>query len=606
MQSNIHNCLSHNKLDMDVITGNVRNIDEYLTCNLHCNELIIVDYLNYFVVHKIEIPMKEEYLKHENSRIRKLAYKLWKNKSKKEVINDPSCMIQAISIKESKNIELLLKHTYMKQTKLAALCKLTEPNFLKNIQQHQKHKIFNRVCKMITDSSLNIRITVAKALKNFTGLKKEIIMRALNKGKTNSSNGAIVYGLDDENHLVRINTIISLFHLTIYDDIVGAASEFLIDSLNDEIEEVRKVASLYLKQLTTKYRLIISPTMLKLIICSLSDTNLDVKYNLYDVIANTRHEESSIAQALNSFQQELKRDINFKKVLEKISRLAENNIEVLEKLEEFAFSKANTLIIEREPSIGDKHYLAKLVVIRELIKYRDIEIPKYMKNHFLYLEIKKSSSDTIKFENEGIFYEFLKENINHILDKISEIFKVNEIVKNREYLLKYVNNYKSLFNNPKTDTHLFYCYLYNAIKHFIYGNIIPLNLINYMFDYGNNNYNFEKEDGGIILDNIKTNINQKDFSVRYLWYIFNVPSTIICLNKMPIQFTVRILKIHCSKDIYFRINEKGKNIFSYYLISNSFKIVLNEKNLSEIETAIVRKTEMGDVLLSVKKTIQIN
>lgn len=99
---------------------------------------------------------------------------------------------------------------------------------------------FSKICRMITDPAVQVRVEAAKAISQFKSVSLDYLVATLDKKLDISHCGAFVFGLEDEKKDVRMAALESLCQLSkIQPKFAEKSLDHIVDMFNDEIEDIR-------------------------------------------------------------------------------------------------------------------------------------------------------------------------------------------------------------------------------------------------------------------------------------------------------------------------------------------------------------------------------
>lgn len=99
---------------------------------------------------------------------------------------------------------------------------------------------FSKICRMITDSAVQVRIEAAKSISQFKSVNLNYLLATLDKKADVHHSGAFVFGLEDEKKDVRMASLDSLCHLSkLEPNFAERSIDHIVDMFNDEIDDIR-------------------------------------------------------------------------------------------------------------------------------------------------------------------------------------------------------------------------------------------------------------------------------------------------------------------------------------------------------------------------------
>ncbi|TBU10525.1 hypothetical protein CWI38_1699p0010, partial [Hamiltosporidium tvaerminnensis] len=335
---------------------------------------------------------------------------------------------------------LALSYDNNTNIRLISIKKLSEGSFfVKNFNS----KIFLRFCSLFTDTSVNVRKKVSKYMRKIQITNRNDITNILNKQPSNdkiikdmkfyNSNGAIIHGLEDENTEVRLNTIKALYNFTLDLDLTTKIFYLILDMLNDDIEEVRRVSSYILVLISKKYKLIFNFQDLKILQGCLNEKCCIIRGNVFRVISHLQYNEGCldamefIIKGINEFGVEIINCKNIDKIGNEIENIVNGDItsELISIKQTNETNKNNEIIKNcKSNEINTNNEIIKNCKFNE-INRTEINNEINRENYNLLFDCLKN------FVKNN--FDFIKENINNVFDFKNNIYR-EMCLEDKEYL----------------------------------------------------------------------------------------------------------------------------------------------------------------------------
>ncbi|KAM0672649.1 Integrator complex subunit 4 [Ordospora colligata] len=591
----------------DIANGNVKSLERYFSddCNDECNDHHVVVYLEN-VIDKLCFNVDEirKLLVHKSSKVRKIAlfmHQRWFTEDDVMMMqNDPCHIVREAYLLQGRAVSV---RSLVKQAKdenvgvrFAALKRLVE---FANIEEH-KMKILKVICSSMRDREHYLREFASKAIGEFRWIDEQTMKQMMTKQAEEGSedvSGALVYGIEDEYSDVRRNTVRAVYKLTTHGT-VSQAFEFLVDSLNDDDEDLRVVCTEYLVMLSKKYELMVDEEIVVQISEGLRERSDRIKLNILSLLSNLRYENTIIYDIL---MLRMKDGIKPNEVHHVMKKIASRNSRVF--FADLTKFYVRTPIARVECSLEDPYYITRLVVLRELCKsgYK-IDLSRDISDHFLFVEMMESKLPKTVYEN----YQFCKDILcQFITEKELNMHADAGIQSNSKQKRKlrtermYNQLFKDMLRQGKKAWLIFY--IYKGMSELMNGNGCRiLRRIPYLFGLSEFNISMASD-----INAMKRYIQSLDIgSIQASRYILSVPSVVEVNDKMPIRFSIGVLTENACTEARLKIWVEGRPCM-YFGVVESLDICIMD-NVNRIYCCIVKPDMEDDIQLSRTKSIIID
>lgn len=143
---------------------------------------------------------------------------------------------------------------------------------------------FASICKMMTDSAIQVRIEAAKSIAHFRNVSLHYLLATLDKREEVAHSGAFVYGLEDERKDVRMAALDSLSQLSKNQPKFAERSiDHIVDMFNDEIEYIRLKAIHCLQDIDN---VALRDDQVEIILSALDSPSMDIREALHRMLAH--------------------------------------------------------------------------------------------------------------------------------------------------------------------------------------------------------------------------------------------------------------------------------------------------------------------------------
>lgn len=217
---------------------------------------------------------------------------------------------------------------------------------------------FVKICRMITDSAVEVRTEAAKSLKQFRSVGVNFLIATLDK----KLDGAFVFGLEDERKDVRIAALESLCQLSkIEPKFAERSLDHIVDMFNDEIEDIRLKAIVCLQDIGN---VALREDQVEIILTVLDSPLMDIREALHKMLSKVNITSArSLRRCIESILYNLARYPQDKlSIFNCFKSLGQN-------LSELVYSLVNELLAIHpylklpEHSLIDDNYIATLILI---------------------------------------------------------------------------------------------------------------------------------------------------------------------------------------------------------------------------------------------------
>lgn len=216
---------------------------------------------------------------------------------------------------------------------------------------------FMKVCKMITDSSVQVRVQAAKALSQFKKVSLNYLVATLDK----KLDGAFVFGLEDEKKDVRMAALESLCQLSKFEPSFAQKSmDHIVDMFNDEIEDIRLKAIQCMQEIDN---IGLRDDQVEIILSVLDSSSMDIREALHVLLAKVNVSARSLRRCIESVLYNLNRYPQDKlSIFKCFKSLGQKNSELVHSLVNELLAIHPYLKLP-EQSLIDDTYIATLILI---------------------------------------------------------------------------------------------------------------------------------------------------------------------------------------------------------------------------------------------------
>lgn len=221
---------------------------------------------------------------------------------------------------------------------------------------------FGKICRMITDPAVQVRIEAAKSISQFRAVGLEYLLATLDKKAEVSHSGTFVFGLEDERKDVRMAALDSLCQLSkIEPKFAERSLDHIVDMFNDEIDDIRLKAINCLREIDN---VALREDQVEVILSALDSPSMDIREALHKMLSRVNLSSArSLRRCIESVLINLSRYPQDKQSILNCFKLLGANHSCL------IASLVNELLAVHpylklpEQSLIDDNYLATLVLI---------------------------------------------------------------------------------------------------------------------------------------------------------------------------------------------------------------------------------------------------
>lgn len=324
-------------------------------------------------------------------------------------------------------------------------------------------EVFARICNMINDLSLEVKVNAARLLGKMKGVNSKFLLQTLDKklmkdlkkktintqktlfsaewSTTVASSdatlnddeslslissgacGAFIHGLEDEYLEVRHEGVIAIMNLAVdCPEFAAKSIDFLVDMFNDEIEAVRLAAIQALSKIS--HYVLLNDDQVDIVLPVLEDGSFEVREALRDLLGNCKLATKSALKRCTQFlfNNYKKYQIDLKSIWKCFQLLGKNHAKFVLPLMN-NFLSLHPFFDMPEPDMDDPMYIARLILIFNGAKENSTIIssmPKYVLDHYFYLKSKQPDLIPCLELIDDDFYsnELLK--INNVVMKLND------------------------------------------------------------------------------------------------------------------------------------------------------------------------------------------
>jgi len=256
---------------------------------------------------------------------------------------------------------------------------------------------FNSMCERVNDIDIPTRIIACEALGQLHFARLDLLRMSLDKQGMNEKDwcaaGAFVIALEDQFMAVRMAAMASLIQIVLARaELAADARALIIDTFNDEAQEVRQLAIEGLHDICAKHRLQFDMSHLESVFCLLDDANPDLRHasrRLLQVLALSDTE--SVLRTVRCLFAALKKySADLKSVCECLKAIGEGQsglvaacVPVLLKIDRF--------YLMQEPRVEDLYYQLKMLLLYNAAARNPQlaqDLPAYAYKHYTYFRLR--------------------------------------------------------------------------------------------------------------------------------------------------------------------------------------------------------------------------
>ncbi|RWS02319.1 hypothetical protein B4U79_07769 [Dinothrombium tinctorium] len=274
---------------------------------------------------------------------------------------------------------------------------------------------FAKICMMINDLSISVRMNAATLLGNFSDVSPNFLTQTLNKtlmsnlrkkksahernresytaGEWSSGKkwaddapheeicpdtvnlmdigacGAFIHGLEDEFMEVRMATLQSLCKLTqLFPPFAEQSLDFVVDMFNDEIEDIRLQAIHCLNKISQQ-NVVLRGDQIEIILSVLKDSSIDIREALHEMLGNCRlSTKEALKSCIDNLIENIKRYPEDKNSIWRcFQRLGANHPDLVSPLVSELLGIHPFLELQ-EPSLEDITYIGILILVLNAVE----------------------------------------------------------------------------------------------------------------------------------------------------------------------------------------------------------------------------------------------
>uniref|UniRef100_A0A6G1S7D3 Integrator complex subunit 4 n=1 Tax=Aceria tosichella TaxID=561515 RepID=A0A6G1S7D3_9ACAR len=221
---------------------------------------------------------------------------------------------------------------------------------------------FSKICRMINDPAVQVRIEAAKSISQFRSVSISYLLATLDKKDELNHSGTFVFGCEDERKDVRLASLESLCQCAKNNSkFAERCIDHIVDMFNDEIEGIRLKAIQCLQEIDNA---VLREDQVEVILTVLDSPSMDIREASHRMIANVNiSSPRSLRRCIESILYNLSRYPQDKlSIFSCFKSLGQNNAE-------FVASLVNELLAVHpylklpEQSLIDENYMATLILI---------------------------------------------------------------------------------------------------------------------------------------------------------------------------------------------------------------------------------------------------
>lgn len=142
---------------------------------------------------------------------------------------------------------------------------------------------FSKICRMITDPAVQVRIEAAKSISQFRVVSLNYLLATLDKKVEISHSGTFVFGLEDERKDVRMAALDSLCQLSkLQPKFAERSLDHIVDMFNDEIQDIRLKAIQCLQEIDN---VALRDDQVEVTLSVLDSPSMDIREALHRMLA---------------------------------------------------------------------------------------------------------------------------------------------------------------------------------------------------------------------------------------------------------------------------------------------------------------------------------
>lgn len=221
---------------------------------------------------------------------------------------------------------------------------------------------FTKICRMITDPAVQVRIEAAKSISQFKSVSLMYLLATLDKKDELIHSGTFVFGLEDERKDVRMAALESLCHCAKTNPKFAERSlDHIVDMFNDEIEGIRLKAIQCLQEIDN---VALREDQIEVILSVLDSPSMDIREALHQMLASVNiSSPRSLRRCIESVIVNLSRYPQDKlSIFNCFKSLGQNNADYVSSLV-YELLAVHPYLKLPEQSLIDDNYLATLILI---------------------------------------------------------------------------------------------------------------------------------------------------------------------------------------------------------------------------------------------------
>jgi hypothetical protein len=262
---------------------------------------------------------------------------------------------------------------------------------------------FSKLCERVNDIDRRNRVLACDGLGKLALVEEEVLLRAFDKAGPRESDwcaaGAFIIALEDQYALIRSTVIRSIFRISLVSRrFADAATDFIIDTFNDESDGVRLVAIRTLYGICLVHRVSMGLGHLESTLCLLDDANEEIRVAVRQLLQVAHLGDDSGDEGVECLLRTLRclhvAWVKFPReqveIVETIAKIGQSHPElVLAALR--SLLPCDRFYLIPEPRLDDLFYNAKAVVLLNALAVRPEMaplLPPFLFKHFPFFRAK--------------------------------------------------------------------------------------------------------------------------------------------------------------------------------------------------------------------------
>lgn len=281
---------------------------------------------------------------------------------------------------------------------------------------------FSKLCERVNDIDRRNRVLACDGLGKLALVEEEVLLRAFDKAGPRESDwcaaGAFIIALEDQYALIRSTIIRSIFKISLVNRrFADAATDFIIDTFNDESDGVRLVAIRTLYGICLVHRVSMGLGHLESTLCLLDDANEEIRVAVRQLLQVAHLGDDTGADGVECLLRTLRclhvAWVKFPReqaeIVETIAKIGQSHPDlVLSSLK--ALLPFDRFYLIPEPRLDDLFYNAKAVVVLNALAVQpDMAsfLPPFLFKQFPFFRAKfgKAVPSFRGDELQGMFYK---------------------------------------------------------------------------------------------------------------------------------------------------------------------------------------------------------